>query len=77
MASSSNIVVNVYDLTPQQEAILSAPTTDIISFLSKAIVLSSVSSVHFVVNLISIILGIIWLLAILKALKEVIPALPS
>lgn len=77
MANSAHTAINIYDLTEEQIVILSNPATDLISFLNQAIILSSISSVHFGLNVLTIILGIIWLIAVLKALKEIIPVLPS
>lgn len=77
MANSGQIVANIYDLTPEQETILTQPVDNVVIFLGQVVILSTVSSAYFVVNVFTGILGIIWLLCLAKALKEVIPALPS
>ena len=77
MANSGRVVANIYDLTPEQEAILTAPVDNVVIFLAQVAVLSVVSSAYFSINVLTGILGIIWLLALAKALKEIIPGFPS
>lgn len=77
MANANYQAINILNLTPEQEAILATPPTDALSFLNQAIVLSSISSTYFIVNLVTILLGIIWIIAVAKAVKEIIPVLPS
>lgn len=77
MSSATRISVNIYDLTTEQEAILTSQETDALTFLSKAFILSSVSSTFAVVSIITFVLSLIFLLALAKAIKEVIPVLPS
>lgn len=77
MVNANYQAIDILNLTPEQEAILATPPADVITFLSKAVILSSVSSTYFIVNFITVLLGIIWIIAIAKALKEVFPALPS
>ena len=68
---------NVYDLTEEQQEIISSPSTDILSFFNKAIILGAINSGILTIEIITALLGVVFVLALLKALKEVIPALPS
>lgn len=77
IGSTTVVNTNIYDLTTEQQEILSEPSTDPIAFLGKAYILSSVSSVYALVNIFTFLTGLIWLFAIFKALKEILPALPS
>lgn len=77
MANANYQAINILNLTPEQEAILATPPADAIAFLNQAIVLSSISSTYFIVNLVTVLLGIIWIIAVAKAVKEIIPVLPS
>lgn len=71
------IGANVYDVTPEQQEILSTPAGDIFTFLERVVVLSSISSGFVVISIITALLGLVFLLAVFKALKEIIPVLPS
>lgn len=77
MSNASNVVMNIYDLTPEQEAILTNPGTDMLITLNKLYVISTVSSPFAIVNTITVVLTIIMVLVIAKAIKEVTPVLPS
>ena len=77
MVNASYQAIDILNLTPEQEAILATPPADVFTFLSQAIILSSISSTYFIVNFITVLLGIIWIIAIAKALKGVIPGFPS
>ena len=77
IGSTTVINTNIYYLTTEQIEILSEPSTDPISFLSKAYILSSINSGYALVNIFTFLTGLIFLFAIFKALKEIIPALPS
>ena len=73
MSSSANVVMNIYDLTPDQEAILTNPSDDITATLEKLYVVSSISSVYAIVNLVTLVLSIIMILAIATAINEFVP----
>lgn len=77
MSNSANVVLNVYNLTPAQKAILTNPSSDILATLDKLYVVSTVSSAYQFVEILTAILTIIMILAVAKATKEVIPVLPS
>lgn len=77
ISNAVGVNANIYDLTPTQKDVIQSQDTDILTFLNKAFVLSQVNSSYAFINLITGIFGIIWLLVIAKAIKEVIPALPS
>lgn len=77
ISSATKVNLDIYNLSADQEAILSSQESDIITFLGKVVILSQVNSTIALINIITIILGIIFLLAVAKALKEVIPVLPS
>lgn len=76
----SNVtVVNAefYDITPEQQEILLAPSTNPITFLDRALILSSISSGYAGVGILTAILTFVFFLAVAKALKEIIPIFPS
>lgn len=77
MSSATQVNLDIYDLTADQEAILTSTETDAVTFLGKVLVLSQVNSAVAGVGTITIVLTIIFILAVAKALKEVIPVLPS
>jgi len=77
LSNVTMVNADVYDITPEQEAILSSPEPGIIEFLQKASVLGSISSGYAVLSILTLFLSLIFIMAVAKALKEVIPVLPS
>ncbi len=76
---SNMTVVNpdIYDITPEQQEVLLSPTGDPLTFLNKAVILSSVSSGFAVLSVVTAVLTLGFALAVAKALKEIIPVFPS
>lgn len=77
VANASTVNLNIYDITPDQEAVLTNPSTDAVTLITKLFVLSQVNSTIAGLNVLSFGLTVIFIIALAKALKEIIPVLPS
>lgn len=77
VANTTVVNPNIYAITPEQQAIISSPSGDPLTFLVRASILGSISSGYAVLGILTAILTFIFLLALAKAIKEVIPVLPS
>lgn len=75
--ANMRIDANAFELTEEQRIALESENTDALSTINRLLVLSTVSSSFAFINLISGILGLVFLFALVKAIKELIPALPS
>ena len=77
IANTSVVNAQIYDITPEQQDILANPDQGIIEFLNKAYILISVTSGYQLIAIFTAVVSIGFALAVAKALKEVIPVLPS
>ena len=77
MSNATNVNLDIYDLTAEQETILTSQETDAVTMIGKMFVLSQVNSTIGAINILSFALSVIFVIALAKALKEVIPVLPS
>lgn len=80
IAIVSNMTVinaDIYDITTEQQEVLLSPSGDPITFLNKTLILSSISSGFLALGIITALLTLVFMMAVAKAVKEMIPVLPS
>ena len=64
---------NVYDFTDEQLAALESPSNDPITLLNKLLILSNLSTVYGIVGAITLLWGILFIIAIAVAINEFVP----
>ncbi len=69
--------VNVYEFTDEQLAIINSPSNDVLTLIARFIILTSMTTEYQIVIFISTPYTVLFVLALAKALKEVIPVFPS
>ncbi len=77
VVSNINFNVTAFDLTTEQEAVLESRDIDAVTIISKLFILGSINSTFAFIDFILFILTVVFIFALGKALKELIPALPS
>lgn len=77
ISNASNVNLDIYDITPEQSAVLTNPSNDAVTLIGKLLILSQVNSTIATLNILSFGLTVIFVIALAKALKEIIPVFPS
>lgn len=75
--AATHINLDVYDLTSDQIAVFSSTDSDAVTLITKMFLLTQINAGVGAISIFSFGLTIIFIIALAKALKEVIPVLPS